>query len=178
MRLLGCTALCNGPPHSIIDDNVGRTSPCAPGDTNTQCIAKLTQANTGASCGGFVLSYAGRSALTVASPPAALLVAGVSPSDTNIRNFTYPLSRYLYVNYNETKLNRTTVSVPSATNGTCKEKQFLCENVLGPTTSGCSGCAFTDRTLTFEGNLPTYDFISCSTTVTPFGCSTAGLVCP
>jgi len=176
--ILGCAALCNDTAHVVVDDNFPRTAPCAAGDTDTQCIAKLTEANTGAGVGNFVLSYAGRSALTVSPAPTGLKVAGVGPSDANIRNFSYPLARFLYINYNDTMLNRSTVTVPSVSNATCKEKQFLCENVLGPATSGCSGCAFTDRRLTFEGNLSTYDFLSCSTTVTPFGCSTSGLVCP
>jgi phosphate transport system substrate-binding protein len=176
--LLGCSALCNDSAHVVVDDNFPRTAPCAAGDTDTQCIAKLTQANTGAGSGNYVMSYAGRSALTVSPAPTGLSVSGVSPSDANIRNFSYPLSRFLYVNYNDTMLNDSTVSGPSLTNATCAEKKFLCENVLGPLTSGCSACAFVDRRSTFEGNLSAYDFLSCSTTVTPFGCNTAGLTCP
>lgn len=177
--LLGCTSLCNNASHTIIDAST-RPSPCLSTDSDTQCIAKLTQANTGAGSGNFVLSYAGLSALTVpvANRPKPLDVNSVTPSDTTIRNRSYPLSRDLYVNYNET-----TLGAPAGTDATANEKKFLCENVLGPAfivgTDGCSTIpGLVDRRTTFENSLVSLgDFVKCDPS-NLLNCSTVGLKCP
>jgi len=177
---LGCSALCPADSAHIIVDDSYRPSPCTAFDTDTQCIGVLTGSNAGATSGTFVLGYAGLGERLITTPARELTVNSVSPSDANIRNLSYPLSRFLYINYNKDMLGRSVSSIPSATNPTANEKKFLCENFLG--NDPFLGCAIgVDRTFAFESLLISNDFLPCNATTGPFDCLIPGaapLACP
>lgn len=203
----GCTALCAdtdvGSPsvlgtskiQTIVDGSLPSVCTSGAGLTAganasaSKCIGFLSATNQGATAPNYVLGYSGLSALTITRQPKKLDVSG-SASDTtcssptyvaatsaNIVNGSYPLSRYLFVNYNNTELTRASKAF-----ATTQEVNFLCKNVLTSTTPGCTTVsgAGTLRA-SFESGLVTNgDFVACDDTAatTPLDCNPATKACP
>lgn len=155
----------------------------------SKCISFLSATNHGATAPNYVLGYSGLSALTITRLPKTLNVSGsaadttcaaptyVAPSNANVVNGSYPLSRYLYVNYNNTELTRAVKAFATA-----QEVNFLCKNVLTSTTPGCTTVAGAGTLrAAFESSLVTNgDFVACNDTAatTPLDCNPAVKACP